>query len=259
MRLEQRIGRVDRIGQRRTVHAIRMFHPGTIESRVLDHLRLRGQSAEAALDLCIADSDVATAIFDDTPLDPAIIPAIQSDRIAAAAAEGARVAAQRDAARRPLATQSMRGWSPPKKGRPLYVLLRTAFRTVDGLAIEEHLDAQQVTLSRLPRDHREWRAALAAISVAFRDRAIGARRSRRRGARIERRIAAIRERLARQRVAEYQRSLFDGRADADAAGRERIAAGIEASFARVLHAVTAPAAADAAPVEIIAAWPGPRR
>jgi superfamily II DNA or RNA helicase len=259
VRLEQRAGRVDRIGQGRTVHAIRMFHPGTIESRVLDHLRLRGQSADAALDRCIADSDIAAAIFDDTPLDSTIIPAIRSDRIAAAAAEAARVAAQRDATRRFSATQSMRGWSPPKKGRPLLVLHRTTSRTVDGMTLDEHLEAHQVSLSRWPRDGREWRTAIASISATVRIRAIRAHGSRRRGARIEQRIAAIRSRLARQRVAEYQRSLFDGRADADAAERERVAACIEASLARVLRAVTAPAAKEAAHVELVAAWPRRRR
>ena len=39
LRLEQRIGRVDRLGQQRTVHGIRLFHPGTIEAEVLEHLR----------------------------------------------------------------------------------------------------------------------------------------------------------------------------------------------------------------------------
>src|SRR5205823_15055244 len=39
MRLEQRIGRVDRIGQRRTVHAIHLIARDTTEPRVLERLR----------------------------------------------------------------------------------------------------------------------------------------------------------------------------------------------------------------------------
>ena len=41
MRLEQRIGRVDRIGQRRTVHAFHLVADGTGEMRLLARLRSR--------------------------------------------------------------------------------------------------------------------------------------------------------------------------------------------------------------------------
>ena len=47
MRLEQRIGRVDRIGQRRTVHAFHLIATGTGETRLLARLRARVASAQA--------------------------------------------------------------------------------------------------------------------------------------------------------------------------------------------------------------------
>jgi superfamily II DNA/RNA helicase len=47
MRLEQRIGRVDRIGQRRVVHAFHLIAEGTGETRLLDRLRDRVASAQA--------------------------------------------------------------------------------------------------------------------------------------------------------------------------------------------------------------------
>jgi SNF2 family DNA or RNA helicase len=47
MRLEQRIGRVDRIGQRRTVHAFHLIAAGTGEARLLARLRARIASANA--------------------------------------------------------------------------------------------------------------------------------------------------------------------------------------------------------------------
>ena len=47
MRLEQRIGRVDRIGQQRTVHAFHLIAGGTGESRLLARLRARVASAQA--------------------------------------------------------------------------------------------------------------------------------------------------------------------------------------------------------------------
>jgi superfamily II DNA or RNA helicase len=47
MRLEQRIGRVDRIGQRQVVHAFHLIADGTGEARLLARLRARVSSARA--------------------------------------------------------------------------------------------------------------------------------------------------------------------------------------------------------------------
>jgi SNF2 family DNA or RNA helicase len=47
MRLEQRIGRVDRIGQRRTVHAFHLIATGTGEPRILQRLTQRIAAAQA--------------------------------------------------------------------------------------------------------------------------------------------------------------------------------------------------------------------
>ena len=52
MRLEQRIGRVDRIGQRRTVHVFHLVARETNETRVLEQLRAR---------IARAQQDIATA------------------------------------------------------------------------------------------------------------------------------------------------------------------------------------------------------
>jgi superfamily II DNA or RNA helicase len=53
MRLEQRIGRVDRIGQGRTVHAIHLIARDTDEPRILDRLKTR--IARARIDLDVPD------------------------------------------------------------------------------------------------------------------------------------------------------------------------------------------------------------
>jgi superfamily II DNA or RNA helicase len=52
-RLEQRIGRVDRIGQKRRVHAFHLISSGTGEMRILDHLRAKLMRARA--DISAAD------------------------------------------------------------------------------------------------------------------------------------------------------------------------------------------------------------
>jgi hypothetical protein len=53
MRLEQRIGRVDRIGQQKRVHAFHLISRGTGEVRILDHLRAK--LARARADVSVAD------------------------------------------------------------------------------------------------------------------------------------------------------------------------------------------------------------
>jgi superfamily II DNA or RNA helicase len=53
MRLEQRIGRVDRIGQRHTVHAIHFIARDTVETRIL--VRLRDRVARARRDIGAPD------------------------------------------------------------------------------------------------------------------------------------------------------------------------------------------------------------
>jgi superfamily II DNA or RNA helicase len=53
MRLEQRIGRIDRIGQSRTVHVFHLISKGTGEERILDRLKRRVQQARQ--DIAAAD------------------------------------------------------------------------------------------------------------------------------------------------------------------------------------------------------------
>jgi superfamily II DNA or RNA helicase len=53
MRLEQRIGRIDRIGQSRTVHVFHLISKGTGEERILDRLKRRIQQARQ--DIAAAD------------------------------------------------------------------------------------------------------------------------------------------------------------------------------------------------------------
>jgi Helicase conserved C-terminal domain/Type III restriction enzyme, res subunit len=48
VRLEQRVGRVDRLGQRRTVHAVHLFHRNSIEEHVLARLHRRIVRASAS-------------------------------------------------------------------------------------------------------------------------------------------------------------------------------------------------------------------
>jgi len=88
MRLEQRIGRVDRIGQRRPVHIAHLIGRGTGEARVLAHLKAR--MARAAADIAPSNP------IDD---ERAIARALAGGRAPAARSDGAgREAPDRGAA-----------------------------------------------------------------------------------------------------------------------------------------------------------------
>ena len=63
-RLEQRIGRVDRIGQPRTVHAINLFADGTSESTVLAALLRRLERIQAS------EIEIAASVINSAPLPP---------------------------------------------------------------------------------------------------------------------------------------------------------------------------------------------
>jgi superfamily II DNA or RNA helicase len=60
LRLEQRVGRVDRIGQQRRVHAIHLLHAGSIEQTVLAHLHRR--VARAATLTVPGDHDIEARV-----------------------------------------------------------------------------------------------------------------------------------------------------------------------------------------------------
>jgi superfamily II DNA or RNA helicase len=103
MRLEQRIGRVDRIGQRRTVHAVHLIAGDTGEARILERLMARIARARADIDApdpigCEEERAVAKLVIDGAgegaePPDPdasrppagCVFPRLEREAIAEAA------------------------------------------------------------------------------------------------------------------------------------------------------------------------------
>src|SRR5687767_6340927 len=96
LRLEQRIGRIDRLGQRRRVHGLRLFYPGTIEERVLERLELRRRRADWLDDPePIDELAVAAAAFGDGPAPSRPTLHLASASVDATAGEHARLLQQR--------------------------------------------------------------------------------------------------------------------------------------------------------------------
>ena len=245
LRLEQRIGRVDRLGQQRTVHGIRLFHPGTIEGAVLEHLRGRHHRA---------DRDIAAAVFDGTPVDPGE-PDIRSVVVAAAKEEACRLATARRLQEQ--AAPCCRSWTA-RRGRssPAVVLHRVTLVNEAGSLVGEELQASRVQFRTAPEHLRCWRQLIAGLDPL---RASAHFDASPQWSALVRRIKTIRARQKRERPTRYQRSLFDGRADADAAARRTTADRIDAALDRALRSVTSPVSAEASNRELIAAWPERRR
>jgi superfamily II DNA or RNA helicase len=93
LRLEQRAGRVDRIGQRQRVHAIHLVAGGTGEEFVLSRLVKRVRRIRAAVGASIvglpAEEEIAAAVIADAPLPPGPKdPAYEGSRVAALAVPG---------------------------------------------------------------------------------------------------------------------------------------------------------------------------
>jgi superfamily II DNA or RNA helicase len=251
LRLEQRVGRVDRIGQQRTVHAIRMFHPESVEDRVLVHLRLRKQRADDALEECTSDGETAAAVFDGRQ--PVARPRLPGSAASAAAdVEAGHLAWQRSTQLRGV-TSATRCWTPSRTG-PLLAVSRTTFVNGTGFPVADRVVACAIGLERRPPNRREWRRLIEAIALPA-DVTTAPFVSR---PQLGDRIAAIRAMLTHRSRVAYQRSLFDGRADADAAARDATTARLDAALERVARAAAGPAEVSARS-ELIAVWPGPTR
>ena len=256
LRLEQRAGRVDRIGQRRTVHAIRLYYADTIEATVLNHLRLRSERARDELERRVSEADVAAAVFDDRAInDNTHAGIIRSHVIGTARAEAERLDRQRRAMRD--GSTATRSWTaPPKRGPATMIALhRVALVNGHGHLAGDAMRASRISLARAPESQRRWRQLIESIEAAD----VPASSSTARLESLARRIERIRARLARDRAIRFQRSLFDGRADEAAARRAEISAALDAALVRVLRNVTAPISLERRRASLIAIWPERRR
>ena len=251
-RLEQRVGRVDRIGQRRPVHAIHLVAADTPEEQTVARLCRRIERAERAL------SSLAGAEADATHiLEAALGPGARATRRAsvgrcgqappmstpdlrgAAAAEAARVLG----CRRLATSRPERGTRPAVTMRPARHGARRcclAFRTVLVDARNRHAGETLFAITGVPRgvegrqaahirrwcaDARRWLAPVVQRAAGHERAAVEAtvRLSSATAARRERAIAAaISERRARLAATLIQRGLFDTRAEKTAAAQAAV-------------------------------------
>ena len=263
LRLEQRVGRVDRLGQRRTVHAIRLFHPHTIEQRVLEHLRLRDRRATAALEQHVTDITIANAIFESHSIDTVPI-LIASARVATAAVEAQRLETQRRAHRSGARHTNGLSWSAPRNGRRhnLILLTRRSLVTDAGAVVCHAIEARVLGLPPL-RHRRECRQLIDDV----RDRLQRSPSDEAMAADVVRSLAASRASISRRVLAiradtkncvAAQSSLFDRRAETASRARQDAIRKLAQALSKILHAI-APPSPERTRVELVAAWPETRR
>ncbi|MEP6782418.1 MAG: helicase-related protein [Acidobacteriota bacterium] len=259
LRLEQRIGRLDRLGQTQTVHAIRLFHARSIEQRVLEHLRLRDRRAASAFDHHhVTEMAIAGAIFGDESLEVPDRIVIRSTRVPAADTEATRVQTQRRARDLGARPGPGIGWTAPRcAGHSRFLLLhRRSYLNVGGDVIADQLHAHAITTpSRTRRDQRMaietarqlLNRSTAPVQIAGVTTLAACRK------RVQRRVDAIRKTLISDRF-EAQASMFDHRIDdlvsARRIARRRLAEGLS----RVVTAIESPSE-DRVRIDLVAAWP----
>jgi superfamily II DNA or RNA helicase len=268
LRLEQRIGRVDRLGQQRRVHAIRLLHPRTVEERVLERLQLRQRRAGLLNDhaASINELDVARAIFDGSLTAGEGIPTIHTAVVAAVAEEMVRLSRQRARGPHQRSPADETVWVSPRHRRShqLVALHSVSCASAFGTVVAEYACAHAIE-GRAPRSGRTWRqvievavpggVALSLRSHSHRLCAEVARDLTPLRDKVAARIASIRAQVAHERTREIQRSLFDRRAEDVAARAGEAASRLDLTLARRQASVAAPATLEGVAARLVAVWP----
>jgi superfamily II DNA or RNA helicase len=250
VRLEQRIGRVDRIGQDRWVHAINLVAAGTHEVTTVERLLAREQRATAVLRAAAtSDMAMAGAILTglDAPADhaPVTVPGFtrRPELSALASVEASWIATARrlgtggsDASRRPFVATLK-----PSTRRLLWIAEAAAFATDDVPIWKVLVGVEVATPRRGRRTSSEVLSALEAVDGQLESLGVGLTRSAiAAGNTLNRFVtvsadrehaicSAIRARHARIAAELLQPGLFDRRAERRATDQSQV---LEAALAQ---------------------------
>jgi superfamily II DNA or RNA helicase len=170
VRLEQRIGRVDRIGQRHTVHAFHLIGRDTGETRVLQRLRSRVHFAH--MDIGMSDPiGSLIAAHADSPENEALTPLRLTEE---AVLEHARLTLIRavlnddDPPQRPLIAFAKRRDTRLALGSQWLVVLRTSAQDEQGRAVASRLTPLRIAFATAPHARID-RGLVTAFAAAIPD------------------------------------------------------------------------------------------
>lgn len=274
VRLEQRIGRVDRLGQRRRVHAIHLYHRDSFEDRVFARLHQRMAQAAGTLDAsALSTRDALAAVLDAgglrTVRPPGVIAASHDTlmtptaSIKRAALQTARREASAPSSGPVYALRSKR----QAQARRFTLLFETSFHGRDGRLVARQMVPLSIELTRPIRTQRS--AVRSAVSAMARSREVAAvldaqirrRRDQLAGelapmvAAIGRRLTAIHGDLGQDSSRLFQTSLFDRRAEQRARAHGTARAAMRAHIVHRIALLNALTGIELSAPRLIAAWP----
>jgi superfamily II DNA or RNA helicase len=270
LRQEQRIGRVDRLGQQRRVHGWRLLYADTIEARVLESLqRRRHRAARIGHGGGIDERVVAAEAFGSPAEAELASRPIATTAVDGAEPEQARLTRQRRHARPVPGSHGAIGAAPRRPATAAMAALHTTTCTNEfGSVMGEYPSAHLAIVD--PRGLYRRGALLAAIAGSqLLDGCAGRERERLREViradlaplrqRLSVRIAAIRAALAAAPRRGVQRSLFDARAERAAVSDAARLQGLDTALQRRLRSIDGPVSADAQSTRLVAIWPVDQR
>jgi superfamily II DNA or RNA helicase len=271
LRLEQRIGRIDRLGQRRRVHALRLFYPGTIEERVLECLELRRRRSDWLDDTQPIDERiVAASVLGDQTAPRTPSPQVRGATVDGTAGEHARLLQQRAAARIVSPPHAPLAAVPRHLTTPRMVALHTVAYLNDAGAMVAHQPVAHIMTVSRPRAGQRRHAIVDGMRTSNTLRTAVRNCAEKTCAAIERdltplrdalsnRIACIRSQAASERAREVQRSLFDRRAEVAAARADETANTLDSALLRRRISIDSRVGPEAARERLAAVWPAERR
>jgi len=271
LRLEQRIGRIDRFGQRHRVHALRLCYPDTVEERVLERLELRRRRADWLNDAATIDERAvaATVLGNQTSL-PKQIPPLTTAMAGTAAAEHARLRRQRASASLAVPASGSVSAAPKRRAAtPIIALHAVSYFNDVGTMVAELPIAHSLEARRPPAAQRRYALVDAAGTSHLLRASIHEHVERTCNAiqhelaplrhAITTRIASIQSRIASERTRDVQRSLFDRRAEVAAARANDTATVLDTALRRRQLSVESRVRPDAAFERLAALWPAIER
>ena len=267
-RLEQRAGRVDRIGQRRRVHVTSIVASGDAESDLVRHLAHRVLTAQRSLgadvfaDIAPSEESVRAALIAQArsparPLVPFVAVSTRGRRSAVAIARRAieaRTLVARWRHHEPVGAV----WTRRRRGRAALLVFSVAFIARSGDTVERHVIG--VRVEGLARTDTRFDDALEAARAAARQqlhvrhKVVSTRLRRLARLRVDIEQAIADELLAHVTPAETQNGLFDRAAARHYEELTSTRADIvQATRARIAH-LDESAILEIGPAELVAAW-----
>jgi superfamily II DNA or RNA helicase len=243
IRLEQRLGRVDRLGQTRRVHAVRLVHPDSIEDRILERVRERRHASE---------TEVARWIFQEEALPAAPEWSPETVAVPVAIAEAQRLQRQRSAA--PSAAGRVNGVTTRMRSNtPFIAVHRITFANGLGNVIAEYPAAHSVEQSAVSGLDRAITVFAGARCADIESQMTPLRSA------CGARLTQIRSLITAERDRAIQGSLFDDRAEAAARRADDVVAQLLAALSRRHESIASPLMMDGVSASLVAAWPPHRQ